>query len=232
MCLYNHWFVTCSLRKLLVLCSVWNNQTQQSFDSNFPFPPKRTWNWQFSDSDGFLKPEPVVIKEIDTHPTLLRTLGPYDTFANPWSKARNTTSMTAPTEEKLTTSTLWSSTLLTHVGGGERKRESNWPPFWEMWTHQQRNCLQFAPAQWERTHPFSVLQKFRQPGLRNLHNWDPVLSSHTVKKKKAKENLRDKSHYCTAQSPKGEAEINFLLPYLCAENHCHYYGLNPSSYLD
>jgi len=24
-----------------------------------------------------------VIKEIDTHPTLLRTLGPYDTFANP-----------------------------------------------------------------------------------------------------------------------------------------------------
>jgi hypothetical protein len=79
---------------------------------------------------------------------------------------------------------------------------------------------------------FLVLQKIRQPGLRNLHNWDPALSSHTVKKKKAKENLRHKSHYCIAQSPKGEAEINFLLPYLCAENHCYYYGLNPSSYLD
>ncbi len=49
------------------------------------------------------------------------------------------------------------------------------------------------------------------------------------KKKKAKENSR---HYCTAQSPMGEADINFLLPYLCAENHCYYYGLNPSSYLD
>jgi hypothetical protein len=30
--------------------------------------------------------------------------------------------MTAPTEAKLTSSTLWSSTLLTHVGGGVRKR--------------------------------------------------------------------------------------------------------------
>jgi len=117
------------------------------------------------------------------------------------------------------------------VGEREREREQL-TTFWEMWTHLQRNCLQFAPAQWERTHPFSVLQKFRQPGLRNLHNWGPALSSHTVKKKKAKENLRRESHYWTAQSPKGEAEINFLLPYLCAENHCYYYGLNPSSYLD
>ncbi len=47
------------------------------------FAPKRTWNWQFSDSEEFKKQEPVVIKEIDTHPTLLGTLGPYDTFANP-----------------------------------------------------------------------------------------------------------------------------------------------------
>jgi len=46
-----------------------NNQTQQFFDSDFLFPSKRTWNWQFSESEGFLKPEPVVIKEIDTHPT-------------------------------------------------------------------------------------------------------------------------------------------------------------------
>jgi hypothetical protein len=35
---------------------------------------------------------------------------------------------------------------------------------------------------------FLVLQKITQPSLRNLHNWDPALSSHTVKKKKAKEN--------------------------------------------
>jgi hypothetical protein len=79
---------------------------------------------------------------------------------------------------------------------------------------------------------FLVLKKIRQHSLGNLHNWDPALSSHTVKKKKAKENLRDKSHYCIAQSPNGEAEINFLLPYLCAGSHCYYYGLNPSSYLD
>jgi hypothetical protein len=41
------------LRKLPVLCSFLNNQTQQFFDSDFPFPPKRTWNCQFSDSEGF-----------------------------------------------------------------------------------------------------------------------------------------------------------------------------------
>jgi hypothetical protein len=38
------------IRKLPVLCNFWNNQF---FDSDFPFPPKRTWNWQFSDSEGF-----------------------------------------------------------------------------------------------------------------------------------------------------------------------------------
>jgi hypothetical protein len=92
-------------------------------------------------------------------------------------------------------------------------------------------CSLLQPNEKEPT-LFLVLQKIQQPCLRNLHKWDPALSSPTVKKKKAKENLRQKSHYCTAPSPKGEAEINFLLPYLCAENHCYYYGLNPSSYLD
>jgi hypothetical protein len=49
--------------------------------------------------------------------------------------------MTAPTEEKLTSSTLWSSTLPTDVSGRERrKKKSNLPLFWEMRTHQQRNC--------------------------------------------------------------------------------------------
>ncbi len=52
-----------------------------------------------------------------------RTLGPYDTFVNPWSNAKNTRSMTAPTEEKLTSSTLQSSTLPTHVGGRKRKKK-------------------------------------------------------------------------------------------------------------
>jgi hypothetical protein len=33
---------------------------------------------------------------------------------------------------------------------------------------------------------FLVLQKIRQPSLRNLHNWDPALSSHSVKKKENK----------------------------------------------
>jgi hypothetical protein len=36
-------------------------------------------------------------------------------------------------------------------------------------------------------------------------------SAVTLSKKKAKENLRHKSHYSRAQSPKEEAEINFLL---------------------
>jgi hypothetical protein len=72
-------------------------------------------------------------------------------------------------------------------------------------------CSLLQPNEKEPT-LFLVLQKIRQPGLRNLHNWDPALSSHTVKKKKAKENLRHKSHYCTAQSPKGEAEIDFSCP--------------------
>jgi len=99
-------------RKLPVLCSFWKNQTQQFFDSDFSFPPKMNlelavfWLRRIKQDQN-----PVVIKEIDTHPTLLRTLGPYDTFANPWSKARNTRSMTAPTEEKLTSSTLWSSSF-------------------------------------------------------------------------------------------------------------------------
>jgi hypothetical protein len=73
---------------------------------------------------------PVVIKEIDTHPTLLRTLGPYDTFPNPRSKARNTRSMTPPTEEKLTSSTFVIIDT-THRRGWERerKKKSNWPLF-------------------------------------------------------------------------------------------------------
>jgi hypothetical protein len=48
-------------------------------------------------------------------------------------------------------------------------------------------CSLLQPNEEEPT-LFLVLQKIRQPGLRNLHNWDPALNSHTVKKKKAKEN--------------------------------------------
>jgi hypothetical protein len=124
-------------------------------------------------------------------------------------------------------------TLLTNVGGGESKREQLTTFLGNVNSSINREtvCSLLQPNEKEPI-LFRVLQKIRQPGLGNLHNWDPALSSHTVKKKKAKENLRHKSHYCIAQSPKGEAEIKFLLPYLCAQNHCYYYGLNPSSYLD
>jgi hypothetical protein len=89
---------------------------------------------------------PVVIKEIDTHPTLLRTLGPYDTFANPWSKARNTRSMTPPTEEKLTSSTLWSSTLPTDVGGRERERRRATDHFFCKWELINRETVRKDPS--------------------------------------------------------------------------------------
>jgi hypothetical protein len=113
---------------------------------------------------------------------------------------------------------------------GEREREEQLATFLGNVNSSTEKLFAVCSSPMRKNPPFFYAPKIRQHGLRN--HWDPALSSHTVKKKKAKENLRHKSHYCIAQSPKGEAEIKFLLPYLCAENHCYYYGLNPSSYLD
>jgi len=54
--------------------------------------------------------------------------------------------MTAPTEEKLTSLTLWSSTLLTHVGAGERKRGAT-DHFLGNVNSSTEKLFQFAPAQ-------------------------------------------------------------------------------------
>jgi hypothetical protein len=49
----------------------------------FVFPQKEPGTGSFLIQKDLKYQNPVVIKEIDTHPTLPRTLGPYDTFANP-----------------------------------------------------------------------------------------------------------------------------------------------------
>jgi hypothetical protein len=111
----NSWYMTRVLRQLRKIKSVcpttssepvlswkppvlfwsfWDNHTQQFFDSDFYFVPQKNPELAVLWFRRDLKNQnPVVIKEIDTHPTLLRTLGPYDTFANPWSNARNTRSI-------------------------------------------------------------------------------------------------------------------------------------------
>jgi len=100
-------------------------------------------------------------------------------------------------------------------GCGREKERSNRPLFGKC-ELINRETVSVCSSPMRKNPPFFCAPKIRQSGLRNLYNWDPALSSHTVKKKKEKENLRHKSHYCIAQSPKGEAEnqISLALP-LC-----------------
>jgi hypothetical protein len=73
-------------------------------------------------------------------------------------------------------------------------------------------CSLLQPNEKEPT-LFLVLQKIRQPGLRNLHNWDPALRAVTLsKKRKQKKILRRKSHYCIAQSPREKEKSIFSCP--------------------
>ncbi len=101
-----------------------------------------------------------------------------------------------------------------HVGARERERATDHFFGKCELINRETVCSLLQPNEKEPT-LFLVLQKIRQPGPQKPPQLGPsVQQSHCQKNRKQKEILRHKSHYCIAQSPKGEAEIKFLLPYL------------------
>ncbi len=227
-------FLAVLLRKLPVLCSFWNNQTQQFFDSDFLFPQKEPGTASSLLQKDFKNQNKWLLRKLIPTQHCLEHLDPMTPLLTPDPKPGTQDPWLLPQK------TNWPAQLCSHWHywpcgwGRETQRERATDNFFGKCEliNRETVCSLLQPNEKEPT-LFLVLQKIRQPGLRNLHNWDPALRAVTLsKKRKQKKILRRKSHYCIAQSPKGEGEINFLLPYLCAENHSYYYGLNPSSYLD
>ncbi len=102
---------------------------------------------------------------------------------------------------------------------GERERESNWPLFWVMWTHQQRNCLQFAPAQWERTHPFSCAPKNSAALPQKPPQMGPGAQQSHCQKKESKRKFKAKKSLLHSSKPKGRSRNQFSLALpLCWES--------------
>ncbi len=88
----------------------------------FLFPPKEPGTGSSLIQKDFKK-EPVVIKEIDTRPTLLRTLGPYDTFTKPLIQSQEHKIHDCSHRRKTDQLNFVVIDTTDHVGGGERERE-------------------------------------------------------------------------------------------------------------
>jgi hypothetical protein len=112
--------------------------------------------------------------------------------------------MTAPTEEKLTSSTLQPSTLPTHVAGRERERERR---------RATHHCLQFLQPNEKQPILFLVLQKFGSAASETSTIGTQRSAVTLSPKTKAKENLRRKSNYCIARFHRFEYHFTILLKF-------------------